>query len=98
MLLTSRAIHILRTGVAVKVGLGVGVAEGRAVGVRVGSVSPMDWAAIAGIGCPEEKSTCIPKATNRTKVYIKRVCRACLFASKRTLTPNENNSYLNQDI
>jgi hypothetical protein len=46
----------LDTDVAVKVGLSVAVADGRGVDVRVGRVSPVDWAATTEIGHPAEKT------------------------------------------
>jgi len=65
-LVTNFPIHILRTAVAVDVGRGGWIAVGRSVGVRVGNVSPADWAKLVGTNSDQGESKPTPpdKRTN----------------------------------
>ena len=67
-------------GVKVALGLGVdvGLGDAVAVGVRVGKLSPVDWAATAGMGCETEaKRPMLTRITNMSEA-IKCICLRCI--------------------
>jgi hypothetical protein len=70
VLLTNLPTHTCGAGVAAEVGESVGRAEGRGVGVRVGRVSPVDWARIIGGEVAEENRSVARKTVSRVTIEM----------------------------